>query len=395
MSFLEKGEDGFLASECHVRLHAVAEGCTHAILPSSRLLTIGDVEYKWKPGSESSGIHETRPKNRKGSYHDVWKIWSCVATQGPTTSSSNQGGLPNYSLSNATNGAHATAASHLEANGVYSPMLSAAASINSLESIAMQHLPSNIASIKVIISLILTAPAPPTVLARFAPPQPGLPYNEITLFPRILDSPDSSDALFTLEQLLTSAILLATTKGEWKRVQSLNGPPALQEILTAEATGQVPPYTPTFGRTLERGPGQANGGRGQRNRADSSPARRTIQYRGVESYSENDSENAPLLSQRSSNHQATPSSAHWFSSSGSSSAQRTDLRKPSRSALPAGAMYSRSRESQANDGILTGPHRSLQSRYPTDARITPILGSHTNDAEPRRPTTGPPPIYRA
>lgn len=166
-------------------------------------------------------------------------------------------------------GAHARPPAEAHA----SPMEAAAPDL-SRSSIDLQGLTPIEASIRAAISSILTEPAPPYTLARFVPPQTGLPESNIVLFPPIFSSSDPTNNICKLEHLLISIVLLNTTKGEWKRIQSANGMADLQRVLVAEAAGEVPPYTPTLGRTIEWAPGDTR----RRNRTVWRNSHRTTRY---------------------------------------------------------------------------------------------------------------------
>ena len=95
----------------------------------------------------------------------------------------------------------------------------------------------------------LRAPAPPSLLARFAPPQPGLLKYELTLFPAAYP-PYASTSDGMVDTLVVTAVLLASDKNEWRTRQSIMDARSLAAHFEAEARGVVPPYTPRAPRTI-------------------------------------------------------------------------------------------------------------------------------------------------
>ncbi|KAG8819141.1 hypothetical protein FRC19_010079 [Serendipita sp. 401] len=120
--------------------------------------------------------------------------------------------------------------------------------------VAQDFLSPSTSSTRALLAPLLAAPAPPTILARFAPPQLGLTHNELALFPSIFSSPDQDQNRLLLENLLLSAVLVAVNKGEWKNVQSLADREALEAVFVAEAKGELPPYTTRVGQAIRPPP---------------------------------------------------------------------------------------------------------------------------------------------
>jgi hypothetical protein len=254
------------------------------------------------------------------------------------------------------------------------------------------------------VSPILSA-APPTLLARFAPPQPGLMHNEISLFPPAIDfSSDVGKNPRLLEYLLVSAVILAATKGEWKQVQSSVDASSLQAIFVAEAVGDVPPYTPGARRTATARPPIA-----ARNRSHSGRSRRNHDYEVREEiqYSidhlVDDLDRVPLSPRRGA-HQTSRSSPFIFfptsqseiipNNSRTNSSYPSDpersAQRPVVSRRPATA-----NPTQAGDGVFTGRRPSLQVM---NAAQTPTCGllrrPSTAGGVPSCSISGPPPVYK-
>lgn len=294
----------------------------------SKVFSVDEAEYKWKSGNEnastSDGIYA---RSQSTSYHEMWKIWRCVAaspatstqppqitTTDPTSlralsggfareASRNVGTVPSFAASTVppSTGFHPQLLDDLSSRPPLPPLdvesVPLADESSHRQSFGAAHdtLSPSTSKVRAIISPLLSAPAPPTLLARFAPPQLGLLHHELALFPPVYASipAPSSGACASgvdivskevlLENLLLSAILLVTNKGEWKQVKSLADPDALQAVFVAEARGEVPPYTSRVGRV---GPPLAGFGSNvsqrTRSRAHSQPLERprTTERRG-------------------------------------------------------------------------------------------------------------------
>lgn len=339
----------------------------HSLFSSSRVLTIDDVEYKWKSGNENPG--ETR-----NSPNDVWKIWRCVAVQDARKALST---VP------------------AEDNSQTSPAeVSIPNMFHSLESLDIQSLTQNEASIRAAISSALIAPASSSTVARFAPPQIGSTHSSLAFFPSILFSSDPTGNICKLEHLLVSVVLLSTIKGEWKRIQSANEPAALERILVAEARGEVPPYTPTFGRTLERAPGDVR----RQNRAHSSPSERPragsaseAMRRTGQAHEQGNTSTAPMRNI----HRATRSTpGSWFGFPPSSRENRTNTSGSRGGSAPASQRGSTAGSTRPSDGVFATRRPSSHQAWPLSARRAPLSERQINDVLPPRPVTSPAPAYK-
>lgn len=199
---------------------------------------------------DNAGTTDGQPvKNANTAYQEAWKVWRCTVANtntSPVVSSSST--RPAFQFPILGDAIHAAAGVTPEANAgagrpsVSSPAAAALSRSSYAEAILGQVAIASAAGAAV--PGKTPTPAPPVLLARFAPPQRGLTHNEIAFYPALFFSNDKTKDLHTLESLLVSAILLTVGKGEWKEVQSVVDAPALQAVFVAEAAGEVPPYTP-------------------------------------------------------------------------------------------------------------------------------------------------------
>lgn len=191
------------------------------------------MSYKWKSGPE----HPTIPDATR---REIWKRWRCVTANGaphPTT-----GGSSNTSSSPLSQPRSRPSS---RANRDVPPL----SPVPSYRSISSDN--SNISGEMFPLALrsLLRAPASPSLLARFAPPQPGLLKYELTLFPAAYP-PNSPTPDGMVDTLIVTAVLLASDKNEWKTRQSIMDAQSLAAHFEAEARGDVPPYTPRPPRTI-------------------------------------------------------------------------------------------------------------------------------------------------
>ena len=307
-SFCKRVKGGSAASECCVSRNGV--WVYPNIVPvSSRIFNVDGVEFKWKSGTEApDGIN-----THNHAYHDVWKIWRCVSSRlDPSTTSS----TPSIALP-VMRSPYPAAATDTAAQPVQTPegrpTLALDTSFLSEPHHDQRSQPSASAA-RSILSAILNAPAPPTILARFAPPQIGLEHNELSLFPQPLSDQRANDHF--LECLLISTVILAVRKGEWKQVQTVVGVSALQAVFMAEAVGEVPPYTPRSRQAASTAGGNT---RTVRSRAHSDRSRRPPEVMAgarpnpSENHGQaNDSDQTPLLPQRNAHRSSRSSPFNIF-----------------------------------------------------------------------------------
>jgi hypothetical protein len=201
------------------------------------------MSYKWKSGPERTTIPDVTRRNHPSSVYpnpDIWKRWRCVTASGaphPTGSSS--------FTSSSSHLSHAGSHPSLSGNHNVAP-LSPVPSYRSTSSGDSNPIGD---TFPLVLRSLLRAPAPPSLLARFAPPQHGLLNYELTLFPPAyppyIPTPDGM-----VDTIVVTSVLLAAEKHEWKTRQSIVDAESLAVHFEAEARGVIPPYTPRAPRTI-------------------------------------------------------------------------------------------------------------------------------------------------
>ncbi|CAG7849796.1 SubName: Full=Uncharacterized protein {ECO:0000313/EMBL:CCA72962.1} [Serendipita indica DSM 11827] len=269
----------------------------------SKVFSVDEAEYKWKSGNEnastSDGIYA---RSQSTSYHEMWKIWRCVAaspatstqppqitTTDPTSLRALSGGFAREASRNVGTVPSFAASTVPPSTGFHPQLLDDLSSRPPLPPLDVESVPlADESSHRQSFGAAHDTLSPSTSKL-------GLLHHELALFPPVYASipAPSSGACASgvdivskevlLENLLLSAILLVTNKGEWKQVKSLADPDALQAVFVAEARGEVPPYTSRVGRV---GPPLAGFGSNvsprTRSRAHSQPLERprTTERRG-------------------------------------------------------------------------------------------------------------------
>ncbi len=198
--------------------------------------------YKWKLGPERTTIPDGTRRNTAYPHPDIWKRWRCVTASGaphPTARSSftsPSSPISHTGLRQSLRGNHDT----IPLSPVPSYRSTSSGNSNTLGDIFPRPLRS-----------LLREPAPTSLLARFAPPQPGLLNYELTLFPPAYPpytpTPDG-----VVDTIVVTSVLLATDKLEWRTRQSIIDAQSLAVHFEAEARGVIPPYTPRAPRTIGR-----------------------------------------------------------------------------------------------------------------------------------------------
>ena len=198
--------------------------------------------YKWKLGPERSTIPDSARRNTVYPHPDIWKRWRCVTASGaphPTARSSFT------SSSSPVN--HAELRPSPRGNHEIIP-LSPVPSYRSTSSGSSNPLGD---TFPLALRSLLREPAPLSLLARFAPPQPGLLNYELTIFPAAYP-PYTPTVDGVADTIVVTAVLLATDKHEWRTRQSIIDAQSLAVHFDAEARGVIPPYTPRAPRTIGR-----------------------------------------------------------------------------------------------------------------------------------------------
>ncbi|CCA74867.1 hypothetical protein PIIN_08837 [Serendipita indica DSM 11827] len=262
---------------------------------NSKAFSVDKIEYKWKSGNGIVNTHDGVDSHHQSLFcNDMWKIWRCVVA---SPGISNAHPHPRMARVNSGIGDHAMSRALTDesicnercaepprnmgdpplSTGYPSPLANLSLSSPLTRSTADSGtkigpnpyrkssesfgapIPPSTSKARGMISLLFF-PAPSTLLARFVPPQVGLIHHELALFsPLYASIPVPSSSPYAsrgdiesntklLENLLVSAILLVTGKGEWRQVKSLADPDALQAVFMAEARGDLPPYTSRVGR---------------------------------------------------------------------------------------------------------------------------------------------------
>lgn len=200
------------------------------------------MSYKWKLGPERTNIPDATRRNNAYPNPDIWKRWRCVTAGGPSHSTARSS-----STSSPSPLSHAGSRPSPRGNHNVIP-LSPVPSYRSTSSGESNQLGD---TFPLVLRSLLREPAPPSLLARFAPPQPGLFNYELTLFPPAYPpytpTPDSM-----VDTIVVTSILLATDKREWRTRQSIIDVQSLAVHFEAEARGVIPPYTPRAPRTIGR-----------------------------------------------------------------------------------------------------------------------------------------------
>jgi len=201
------------------------------------------MHYKWKSGPERTTTQDATRRHHSNAAcpnSEIWKRWRCVTASGaphPTARSS--------LTSSSSPLSHAGPRPSIGGNRNMA-LLSPAPSYRSTSSGDSNTLGDIFPSV---LRSSLRAPAPPSLLARFAPPQPGLLNYELTLFPPAYPpytpTPDG-----VVDTIVVTCILLATDKHEWKTRQSIIDAQSLAIHFEAEARGVIPPYAPRAPRTI-------------------------------------------------------------------------------------------------------------------------------------------------
>ena len=211
---------------------------------SSKTFTspVNGVSYKWKSGPERTTIPDaTRPRHSNTPRPESWKRWRCVTANGaphPTACSGfNSSSSP---LS------HSTFRPSRGGNHNMAPL----ERVPSYRSTSSDHSNQPGEAFPPGLRSLLSSPAPPSLVARFAPPQPGLLKYELTIFPAAYP-PYTSTPDGMVDTLVVTAILLTADKDEWRTRQSIMDARSLAAHFEAEARGVVPPYTPRAPRTVE------------------------------------------------------------------------------------------------------------------------------------------------
>jgi hypothetical protein len=196
--------------------------------------------YKWKLGAERTNTPDATRRNPAYHNPETWKRWRCVTASGAPHPTAHNG--------------HTSSSSPLSHTGPR-PSLGGNLTITNLSRVPSYRSTSSGDSnslgdtFPLVLRSILREPAPPSLLARFAPPQQGLLNYELTLFPPayppFTPTPDGM-----VDTIVVTSIVLATGKHEWKTRQSIIDAQSLAVHFGAEARGVIPPYTPRAPRTI-------------------------------------------------------------------------------------------------------------------------------------------------
>lgn len=198
------------------------------------------MSYKWKLGAERTTVPDATRRNTTCQNPEIWRRWRCVTANGAPHPTARSGFTSSPSPLSHAGSRPSLAGNHnmTDLSRVPSYRSTSEGDSNSLED-----------TFPLVLRSSLREPAPLSLLARFAPPQPGLLNYELTLFPPAYPpyapTPDGM-----VETIVITSILLATDKHEWRTGQSIIDVQSLAVHFGAEARGVIPPYTPRAPRTI-------------------------------------------------------------------------------------------------------------------------------------------------
>ena len=182
----------------------------------------------------------TRPRHPNTTLPETWKRWRCVTRHGAPNPTARSSFNPLYSPIT-----HPGSSPSCRGNQNLPPL----SPVPSYRSTSSDNSTRSGEIFPLVLRSSLRAPAPPSLLARFAPPQPGLLKYELTLFPAAYPAyAPTPDGM--VDTLVVTAVLLASNKDEWRTRQSIMDARSLAAHFEAEARGVVPPYTPRAPRTI-------------------------------------------------------------------------------------------------------------------------------------------------